>query len=60
MKNLSNWLGKHPFEVHVIAFALMILPPIPIYLAAQRGATGWIVALLGFVILGNLLELLTK
>ncbi|MEW5870569.1 MAG: hypothetical protein AB1894_14945 [Chloroflexota bacterium] len=60
MNNLRNWLGKHPFEVHLIAFTLMILPPIPIYLAAQRGATGWIIALLGLVVLGNLLELLVK
>jgi hypothetical protein len=30
------------------------------YFAAQRGATTWIAILLGFVVLGNLLELLIE
>ena len=49
-------LRTHPFELHMIAFLLMLAPVIPMYLAAQQGATGWIAGLLSLVILGNLLE----
>jgi hypothetical protein len=51
------WLRKHKFEAHLIAFLLMILPPIPLYLAAQEGAQSWIILLLVPVVMGNLLEL---
>ena len=51
------WLRKHKFEAHSIAFLLMILPPIPLYLAAQKGAQSWIILLLIPVVLGNVLEL---
>jgi hypothetical protein len=51
------WMRKHKFEAHSIAFLLMILPPIPLYLAARNGATTWIIILLVPVVLGNLLEL---
>jgi hypothetical protein len=33
----------------------MVLPPIPMYYAAQRGETGWLLVLLGLVVLGNVL-----
>jgi len=55
-----NWLSKHKFKFQLMAFALMVLPPIPMYLAAQRGAAGWIWFLLGFVAAGNLLVLLSR
>ena len=53
-------MSDHKFKVHLLAFALMVLPPIPMYLAAQRGAAGWIWFLLGFVAAGNLLVLLSR
>lgn len=54
------WLREHKFEAHLIAFLLMILPPIPMYFAAQTGAEVWIYILITPVILGNLLELWLK
>jgi formate/nitrite transporter FocA (FNT family) len=51
------WMRKHKFEAHSIAFLLMILPPILLYLAAQDGAVTWIIVLLVPVVLGNILEL---
>lgn len=51
------WLRKHKFEAHSIAFLLMILPPIPLYMAAREGAQAWIILLLIPVVLGNVLEL---
>ena len=55
-----NWLRTHRFEAHVIAFLLMITPPIPMILFARQGATVWIWPLLGLIVLGNLLELALK
>ena len=60
MKNILQWFKAHKFEAHVIAFALMVLPPVPLYLAAHQGATAWIWLLLVPVILGNLLALAVK
>ena len=52
-----QWLRKHKFEAYLAAFMLIVLPAAPLYLAAQRGATGWIAVLLAPVILGNLLAI---
>ena len=60
MTRILNWIKAHKFETHVIAFLLMVLPPVPLYLAAQRGANGWIWFWLGLVIGGNLLALGVK
>jgi len=57
---MQKWLAKNKFEVHLLAFLLMVLPPIPLYYAAQREAPGLIWALLAFVICGNLLALLSR
>jgi hypothetical protein len=51
------WLREHKFEAHLIAFLLMVLPPIPMYFAAQGGAEVWVYILITPVIMGNLLEL---
>jgi hypothetical protein len=57
MSGLLKWLQEHVFEAYLIALFLMVVPPIAMYLAAQRGADGWIWALLSLVVLGNLLVL---
>jgi hypothetical protein len=54
-----NWLQTNRYSAHLVAFFLMILPPLPMYYCAQRGATGWVWALLGIVILGNVIALFT-
>ncbi len=50
----SNLLDKK-FKLHLTALLLMLIPPIPLYFAAENGAVGWIWFLIGIVILGNLL-----
>jgi len=45
---------------HPLAFLLMILPPIPLYFAAQAGAAAWIWVFLGLFVLGNILALVSK
>ena len=57
MKPRSAWLKTHAFAAHSLAFGLMAVPSILLFLAARQGAAGWTYGLLGLVILGNLLEL---
>jgi len=60
MMNILTWLHTHKFEAHTIAFIMMIVPPIPLYFAAQRGFTTLIWVLMIPFILGNLLVLVLK
>lgn len=60
MVRFFNYLRNHKFESYSIAFLLMMIPPIPMYYAAQGNQTALIYLLLGFVILGNLLVLIVK
>jgi len=60
MSGLLNWLRTHKFNAHLIVFALLFIPPIPLYFAAQYGAVGWIWALLSVGVLGNILILLVR
>jgi hypothetical protein len=57
MTGLIKWLRDHVFETHLIALLLMALPPAAMVFAARSGATGLVWALLGLVVLGNLLVL---
>lgn len=58
MDKIKENLRKNKFQLHLIALLLMLIPPIPLYFAAQRGASGLIWVLIGIVILGNLLAIL--
>lgn len=60
MPGIIQWLQKHTFKVHVAAFLLMTLPPVPLYWAAQANNTGLILPLLGLVIFGNALLLAVR
>lgn len=60
MENFLNWLSDHKFQMHLLAFFLMTLPPLALYFAALAGATGWIWGLIGVVLTGNLLAILTR
>lgn len=51
-------LRQKTFAVHLVAFLLMVLPPVPMYYAAQAGATFWMAVFVGLVVLGNLLVLI--
>jgi len=52
-----RWVKQHKFESYLIAFILMIVPPLPAYYAAINGASAWVWAMLLVIILGNLFVL---
>lgn len=58
MITIPQFIKQRRFQIHILAFLLMILPPVVMYFAAQQGASGAIWALLALVVLGNLLALL--
>lgn len=60
MRKGLTWLHTHRYLAHLVAFLLLMLPPLPMYYFAQRGATVWVWFLLGVIVLGNLLALLTR
>jgi len=60
MRKLMKWLQEHSFEANLLALLLMAVPPVLLYFAAQQGALGWIYALLGLVISGNILVLFVR
>ena len=58
MQNFKLNLKEYKFHLHLTALLLMLIPPIPMYFAAQTGATGVIWFLVAIVVLGNLLVIL--
>ena len=60
MKSRLKWLQEHSFEANLLALLLMAVPPILLYFVARQGALGWIYALLGLVVLGNILVLFVR
>jgi hypothetical protein len=58
MSNFKENLRKRKFELHLTTLLLMLIPPIPMYFAAQNGAMILIWILIGIVILGNLLAII--
>lgn len=60
MKNFQSWLDRHKFGAHLVAFFVMVLVPLALYLAARNGAGGAIWALLGLFALANLLVVLVR
>jgi len=55
MRIVNKWMNDHKFGIALIAFGLMLLPPIGMYYAAQQNATDWIWGLLAVVVVGNLI-----
>jgi len=60
MTRLYETLRSHKFESYTIAFLLMVVPPLPMFYAAQHGSGSLVFVMLGFVILGNLIVLVVK
>ena len=60
MQSFLKLPSAHKFQAHLLAFLLMVLPPMGMYLAARNGAVGWIWVLLAIVVLGNLLAIAVK
>ncbi len=57
---MIRWLRSHKFEAHLLAFILMIVPPIGLYSAAQAGAAGLVWGLLGLCGAGALVAVVVK
>ena len=57
MKNLQEWISQHKYELYVLSFLLMLLPPAALYSAARGGSDAWIWTLLFLVGLGNILAI---
>jgi hypothetical protein len=57
LRTFLDWLYRRKFQAYLLAFALMVLPPVPLYLAARQGADAWIWLLIGLVVFGNILAI---
>lgn len=55
MQNFKQNLKEQKFRLHLAALLLMLIPPIPMYFAAQAGAFGLVWIFVAIIILGNLL-----
>jgi len=61
MRNFANWrenLTKHKFQLYLVAFLMMVIPPVPMYIAARNSSTPVVWCLLGVIILANSLVLI--
>jgi hypothetical protein len=58
MNKFRDTLRQRKFALHLTALLLMLLPPVPMYFAAQNGETTLIWFLIGFVVLGNLIAII--
>ena len=57
---IIKWLRKNTFQVHLIAFLLMITSSVLLYSAAERGDIPLMRLLVGFFITGNILVILVR
>lgn len=55
MRHFRSRLGRNKFELHLIAFLMMVISPVGMYFAAQGNASAWICILIGVVVVANLL-----
>lgn len=60
MENFQSWLREHKFEVHLLAFIMMVLPPVAMYFAALAGSEALIWGLVSLVALANLLVVFVR
>ncbi len=57
MTILRDWFNTHKFQVHALAFGLMMVTPVLMFIAAQSEAVVWIWVFLALFGVGNLLAL---
>jgi len=60
MANMRAWLQKYTFNIHTLAFLLMMLSSFGLYFAAQADAIGWIWGLIALFAACNGLVALVK
>lgn len=58
MQKLRTKIKDHKFELHLTALLLMLIPPIPMFYAAQAGNANLIWFLVAIIVLGNLLVII--
>jgi hypothetical protein len=52
-----NWFKKHTYELHLLAFSIMVLTSIGMYFTAMAGALPLTILLIGVFALANFLVL---
>lgn len=57
MSHIRNWFKTHVFQIHSLAFLLIVTASIALYPAAENQDIAAILALIAVVVLGNLLAL---
>jgi hypothetical protein len=60
MRTFLKWLSENKFRMHLLAFSVMILTPIPLYFAAQGQQTPWIWILVALFSAANLLVIAVR
>jgi len=60
MSKNSRWLEEHTYPIHTLAFLVMILASLGLYLAAQSGSIPWMWTLIGLFAISNGLLLVVK
>jgi hypothetical protein len=60
MTKNSSWLQRHTYSIHTLAFLVMILASLGLYLAAQSGSMPWMWTLIGLFAVSNGLLLVVK
>lgn len=61
MRNFVDWrasLTKHKIQLYLVAFLMMVIPPVPMYFAIANGGTPLVWCLLLVIILANILVLI--
>jgi hypothetical protein len=58
MLRILEWLRRHKYPAHSLAFLAIVVSAIALYSAARAGATGWIWFLIGVIVLANLIAVL--
>jgi hypothetical protein len=60
MRTFLKRLSENKFRMHLLAFSIMILAPIPLYFAAQGRAAPWIWVLIALFSVANLLVIAVR
>jgi len=61
MRSFENWrrgLTKHKFQLYLIAFLMIVIPPVPMYFAIMNGSSPLVWVLLPVIVLANILVLI--
>jgi len=57
---MNNSKQNKTYELHSLAFGVMVLSSAGLYFAARAGSEGWIWGLIGLFVLGNVMVMWVK